>query len=43
MVLTGQSAIVTGSAQGIGRAIATELARQGARVAIADISKDSAE
>ena len=32
--LTGKIAVVTGSTKGIGRAIATELARQGARVVI---------
>jgi 3-oxoacyl-[acyl-carrier protein] reductase len=42
-VLHGQTAIVTGAAQGIGRAIATELAVQGARITIADLSKDAAE
>lgn len=34
MLLKGKSAIVTGSSAGIGRAIAEELARQGARVVI---------
>jgi NAD(P)-dependent dehydrogenase (short-subunit alcohol dehydrogenase family) len=34
--LKGQSALVTGGAQGIGRGIALELARAGCRVAIAD-------
>jgi 3-oxoacyl-[acyl-carrier protein] reductase len=38
MLLEGKHAIVTGAAQGIGLAIATELATHGARVTIADIS-----
>ncbi len=36
--LSGKVAIVTGAAQGIGRAIAMRLAEEGARVAIADIN-----
>ncbi len=35
--LTGQIAIVTGSARGIGQSIAVELARQGANVVVTDI------
>jgi 3-oxoacyl-[acyl-carrier protein] reductase len=35
--LSGKSAVVTGGAQGIGRAIATELAAHGVRVSIIDI------
>jgi 2-hydroxycyclohexanecarboxyl-CoA dehydrogenase len=41
--LTGKVAIVTGAAQGIGRAIASRLADEGAKVALADIQFDSAE
>jgi 2-hydroxycyclohexanecarboxyl-CoA dehydrogenase len=40
--LTGKVAIVTGAAQGIGRAIATRLAQEGAKVAIADINDSGA-
>jgi 3-oxoacyl-[acyl-carrier protein] reductase len=40
--LTGQTAIVTGGAQGIGEAIAQRLAAAGARVVIADIAKEAA-
>jgi NAD(P)-dependent dehydrogenase (short-subunit alcohol dehydrogenase family) len=42
MPLRGKSAIVTGAAQGIGREIALELARQGCTVVLADL-KDAAE
>jgi 2-hydroxycyclohexanecarboxyl-CoA dehydrogenase len=41
--LTGKIAIVTGAANGIGRAIAIRLADEGAKVALADIQLDSAE
>jgi 2-hydroxycyclohexanecarboxyl-CoA dehydrogenase len=40
--LSGKVAIVTGAAQGIGRAIATRLAEEGAKVAIADINDGAA-
>ncbi|HLX38411.1 MAG TPA: 3-oxoacyl-ACP reductase family protein [Candidatus Binataceae bacterium] len=40
--LKDKVAIVTGAAQGIGRAIAMRLAREGAKVAIADIDVDGA-
>ncbi|MGA2547346.1 MAG: SDR family NAD(P)-dependent oxidoreductase [Rectinemataceae bacterium] len=39
----GQTAIVTGSAQGIGRAIAAELLRQGANVALCDLKVEKLE
>ena len=42
-VLDGKAAIVTGSAQGIGRATAELLAEQGARVLINDLDADKAE
>lgn len=42
MALKGKTAIVTGGAQGIGRAIALRLARDGANVGILDINKDQA-
>ena len=43
MKLSGQVAIVTGAARGIGYAIAARLARDGARVIVADIDGPSAE
>jgi 3-oxoacyl-[acyl-carrier protein] reductase len=39
--LTGQTAIVTGAAKGLGRAIALTLARSGAKVACVDINAES--
>jgi NAD(P)-dependent dehydrogenase (short-subunit alcohol dehydrogenase family) len=43
MKLQGRVAIVTGAAQGIGRAIAEKLAAEGATVVIADINGAGAE
>ena len=41
--LTGRVALVTGSGQGMGRAIATVLARRGANIAINDVNPDNVE
>ncbi|TAN05231.1 MAG: 3-hydroxybutyrate dehydrogenase [Rhodanobacteraceae bacterium] len=43
MQLKDKVAIVTGSASGIGKAIATLYAKEGARVVIADLNKEAAE
>jgi meso-butanediol dehydrogenase/(S,S)-butanediol dehydrogenase/diacetyl reductase len=43
MELTGTTAIVTGGARGIGRGIAYELAREGVRVALADLPAVAAD
>lgn len=42
MAFAGRTAIVTGAARGIGRAIATELANRGARVLVADVDEEAA-
>jgi pyridoxal 4-dehydrogenase len=42
MKLEGRVAIVTGAAQGIGRAIAEKLREEGARIAVADLNGDGA-
>jgi NAD(P)-dependent dehydrogenase (short-subunit alcohol dehydrogenase family) len=41
--ITGRTAVVTGGGNGIGMGLAKELARQGARVVVADIMADNAE
>ena len=43
MTLTGKIAVVTGSAQGIGQAIAATLAQEGADVVVADLDADRCE
>jgi 3-oxoacyl-[acyl-carrier protein] reductase len=43
MLFEGRVSIVTGASQGIGETIATELAREGARVILVDIQKDKLE
>ncbi|HWB44786.1 MAG TPA: SDR family oxidoreductase [Hyphomicrobiaceae bacterium] len=43
MLLAGKAAIVTGAAQGIGRACAERLAREGASVALCDINDAAAK
>jgi NADP-dependent 3-hydroxy acid dehydrogenase YdfG len=41
--LAGRVAVVTGSANGIGRALATELAAEGMKLVLADIERDAVE
>jgi len=43
MLFEGRVSIVTGASQGIGETIASELAREGARVVLVDIQKDKLE
>lgn len=43
MSLTNKVALITGAASGIGRGIALAFAKEGARVAIADLNRDGAE
>jgi len=43
MKLLNKSALITGAASGIGKDIALTFAREGARVAIADLNKEAAE
>ena len=43
MRLKGRTALVTGGGQGIGRAIAVALAREGAQVAVLDVLRENAE
>ena len=43
MELNGKVALITGGAQGIGKIISAELARQGAHVILGDINFDGAE
>ena len=42
-LLEGKVAFITGAASGIGREIANEFARQGAKIAIADLNKQAAD
>ena len=43
MKLAGKSALVTGAARGIGRAVAERYVREGARVAIGDLNEEAAK
>ena len=42
MNIQGQAAIVTGGGSGLGEAVARELARLGAKVAVLDVNEDGA-
>jgi 3-oxoacyl-[acyl-carrier protein] reductase len=43
MVLKGKTAIITGSARGIGRMIALELASQGANIVVSDLNENAGQ
>jgi D-sorbitol dehydrogenase (acceptor) len=43
MRLAGKSALITGAARGIGRAVAERYAREGARVAVSDLNETAAQ
>ena len=43
MRLEGKNALITGAAQGIGKAVALGMAKEGANIAIADVNIESAQ